>query len=134
MFTLSSKPDYALLLISQLLDKSEYIPLSQLVKNTKLPKRFIARIASDLVKNGILKSREGKIGGYKLMKQLNKINLFDFLKIFEPEFHLVKCQDPKYKCEFIDMCNHNTPLKIKLTGIISKELTNWTLKDVYEKK
>ena len=79
MFTISNKSDYGLILLSQLADKTEYISLKHLVESTNLPPRFIARIAAELVHHGVLISREGKVGGYKLVKSLNNISLYDYL-------------------------------------------------------
>lgn len=133
MFTINNKSDYALLMVSHLADRKEFVPLSVLVRETKLPQRFIARIASDLVKHDILESREGKVGGYKISKSLKEITLFEFFKIFEEDLRLVKCQLPGYECNFEVMCGHNNLFRGKLTGILVKELTKWTLQDIIKK-
>lgn len=130
MFAISNKVDYGLLIISKLSRADEYIPLSRIVEETRLPHRFTARIAADLVRHGILISREGKIGGYKLAKELKKITLLEFLKIFEQDIGITKCQDPQYKCSFEHLCSHHSFFRNKLTTIFTKELNNWTLKDL----
>ncbi|QQG44782.1 MAG: Rrf2 family transcriptional regulator [Candidatus Roizmanbacteria bacterium] len=130
MFTINNKSDYALLLVSHISSKKEFIPLSRLVVETKLPKRFIARIAADLARNGILESKEGKDGGYRLMKSLSKISLFDFLRVFEKDLRLVKCQISGYQCDFNRLCTHKNQLRQKIAGIFVNQLTNWTLQDL----
>lgn len=134
MFTINNKSDYALVLLGQLIKKEkDFVPLSKLVKKTQLPPRFVARIAADLVRHGILASKEGKIGGYKIVKKLSKVTLFEFLKVFEKDVYLVKCQNSKYHCDFKKVCNHNYSFSKKLTGIVTKELHRWTLGDfIYE--
>lgn len=133
MFTINNKSDYGLLILENLAQSTGYIPLSHLVEKTHLPQRFIARIAADLVRNGILESREGKIGGYKLAKRLDKVTLFDFLKIFEEDLHLVKCQMEQYVCNYKTICSHNAFFRKKLTTIVAKELNKWTLGDMIKK-
>ena len=133
MLTINNKSDYGLLIVEKLHKQKEYIPLSKIVDNTKLPARFIARIAADLVRCGILESREGKIGGYKLAKNPDKITLYEFLKVFEEDMQLTKCQNPDYNCDFQTICNHNNFFRQKLTTILVHELNNWTLMDVIKK-
>ncbi|MBI4004873.1 Rrf2 family transcriptional regulator [Candidatus Roizmanbacteria bacterium] len=129
MFTLTNKSDYGLIIISKLVRRPEYIPLSKIVSQTQLPQRFIARIAADLVRSGILISKEGKDGGYRLAKDLDDITLFDFLTVFEPDLHIVKCQQPKYHCNFEYSCNHHAFFTKKLKNIFMQELRTWTLGD-----
>lgn len=130
MLTINNRSDYGLLIISKLLNNTDYVSLSKLVHNTNLPQRFIARVAADLVRSGILASREGKVGGYRLAKNPKSVTLYEFLKIFEEDMRLTKCQRPDYHCDFEKMCSHNNFFRIKLTNILVKELNNWTLMDV----
>lgn len=130
MLTISNQSDYGIILISSLIGKKDYTPLSELLEKTKLPKRFLARIASVLSKNKIIKSREGKMGGYKLIGDLNKITLFDYLKIFEGNFHFSKCNDQSFDCQFKKICKHRNFLKDKLDQIICQQLKKITLKKI----
>jgi Rrf2 family protein len=130
MLTVNKKSDYGLLIISKLsVESDEYVPLSKLVDRTRLPRRFIARIAADLSKNGILASKEGKIGGYKLAKKLQEISLYDYLSIFDEGISTVKLNDVESKFDMTHMCAHNTFFNVKLTKILVRELSHWTLAD-----
>ncbi|MBI3620355.1 Rrf2 family transcriptional regulator [Candidatus Roizmanbacteria bacterium] len=132
MFTLNNKVDYGLLLVAELSKKNDYVPLSQLVEETQLPQRFIARIASDLVKHGVLASREGKIGGYKLAVDLKRVTLLDFIKMFERRLNLVKCEEHGYVCRFESSCVHKFFFRNKLNAILNTELKRWTLADLFK--
>jgi Rrf2 family protein len=130
MLTVNKKSDYGLLIISKLAaDTSEYVSLSKLVEKTRLPQRFIARIAADLAKNGILASKEGKVGGYKLVKKLDDVTLYDYLSIFDKGISMTKINHADTKFDMTHMCVHNTFFSIKLSKILIKELSNWTLAD-----
>ncbi|MEN9328259.1 MAG: hypothetical protein RI947_1067 [Candidatus Parcubacteria bacterium] len=133
MFAINNKTDYGLLLISQLRERTEYTSLSRLVQETKLPQRFIARIAAELVKAGILVSREGKVGGYKIVKDLHDISLMDYLEYFEDKLEMVKCTDEGYDCKFAGICQHGASFKTKLNSIVRTELSKWTLADFMNK-
>lgn len=130
MFTISNKSDYGLILLSHLVDKDEYISLKHLVESTNLPPRFIARIAAELVHHNILLSREGKIGGYKLAKSLEKISLYDYLSFFEDDFSVVKCEKDGYVCQFLGICGHNVFFRDIVSTILKKELKQWSLADI----
>ena len=122
MLNLSSQSEYGILFITSLIDKVEYVSLSELVHETKLPRRFLARIAAKLVKYGLVVSREGKTGGYKLTRKINHISLYDYLKIFESDLNLVKCSDPQYQCPWDKLCHHRNFLSNILSNIVIDEL------------
>lgn len=129
MFAMNNKSDYGLLLISRLKQRNEYTSLSRLVDETRLPPRFIARIAAELVKAGILASKEGKVGGYKIAKDLHEVSLSEYLGYFEDRVELVKCVDGHYECRFSPICRHGAFFKTKLNTIVQAELRKWTLAD-----
>lgn len=127
MLNITKQSDYGLLLISYLKDKKDYVPLSNLLKKTNLPKRFLARIAAELVQAKVLESREGKIGGYRLNKKTNKLTLYDYLKIFEGDLAITKCMNGDYKCQWDKFCQHKSALKHSLSDILSKDLKRYKL-------
>ncbi len=131
MLNITKQSDYGLLFISFLMGKDTYVPLSELIKETKLPPRFLARTAAELVKHGIVKSKEGKIGGYILSKKAKEMSLYDYLRIFEGELNLTKCSNPNYHCVWEYMCVHKSFLRHKLHDIVREELKNWKIKDLF---
>lgn len=131
MLTLNKQSDYALIIVSQLLGKDEFIPLSELVANTNLPKRFLARIAATLVNRKLLLSREGRVGGYKLAPQIMDISLFDFLHIFERQLNFLDCMTHNYKCKYEKVCKHRHAIRTKLNDIVLNELKKTKLMDLF---
>lgn len=134
MLTISNEADYALLLVTQLENTENLVPLSSLIEKTHLPKRFVARIASKMVKNGLLESKEGKVGGYKLADNWKQMSLYNFLSIFEKNIDLVKCQHEGYICAFEDVCLHKYSLRNTLTLLLRKTFATWTVGDVVKSK
>lgn len=131
MLKLSKKSDYGLLIISKLLHSDEYVSLSKLVEHTKLPLRFLARISAVLAHNGILMSREGRVGGYKLGKQFSFLSAYDFLSIFENNLYMTGCQDKSGKCSFEHICKHKDAVKCKLQEVILNDLKKVKLSDLF---
>lgn len=133
MLNITKQSDYALLFVSYLNGKrDQYISLSKLVRETHMPQRFLARIAAELVKQGIVESREGKVGGYKLTEKAQSTSLYDFLKIFEGELAFTKCTKPDFKCPWNYMCQHKSFLRHTLHQLVSHELKKWKLRDIFK--
>lgn len=131
MLKLSKKSDYGLLIISRLLGSDEYVSLSKLVENTKLPLRFLARISAELAHTGILISREGRIGGYKLGEKFPVLSVYDFLTVFEHNLNMTGCQDTSKKCAFEHICKHKDAMRCKLHEVILNDLKKVKLSDLF---
>lgn len=131
MLTITNQSDYGIIFVSYLIGKKGYVSLSQMVKETKLPGRFLARIAASLVKNKIVESREGKLGGYKLTNKIEKITLYDYLKIFEGDLAISKCMDKNYHCPWENQCQHKSFFQHSLYQVIALSLKQFKLKDLF---
>lgn len=131
MFTINSQSDYGLIIISSLLKKKDFVPLSELVQDTKLPKRFLARIGSQLANYRLLKSLEGRNGGYKLTDKVKKINLYEYLTIFESDVEICKCCEEDYDCQYKGLCQHGSFLQSKLNKIIIDQLKKIKLVEIF---
>lgn len=130
MLKISKQSDYGLILLSYLKDKKKYIPLSEIIKETNLPLRFLARIASTLKKYGVLESIEGKTGGYKITSKIKKITLYDYLKIFEKNLFLTKCSQDNYHCPYENICIHQDIFKNKLKNLIISDMKKYKLEKI----
>lgn len=131
MLTITNQSDYGILFISYLIGKDDYVPLSKIVEEIKLPSRFLARIAAQLAKNKIVVSREGKVGGYKLSDKINTLTLYEYLKIFEKDLILAKCADIKYQCPWEKLCHHKSFFQHSLHKVIVSALKQFKLKDLF---
>lgn len=132
MLTLSKQSDYALIILSQLRERSDFIPLSELIEHTNLPQRFLARIAARLVSEKLLISREGRVGGYKLAPVADKINLHDFLRIFEKRLDFLECLDgKKTKCKYEKVCKHRHGVREKLNNVVMAQLKRTRLMELF---
>jgi len=123
MLAITKQSDYGLILIAYIYKKDRLVKLSELIKETQLPKRFLARIAAELAKEGLLKSKEGKSGGYLISSDvIKKISLYDYLTIFENDVVVSSCVDDNYDCKFEKICNHKDFIKNRLNVVLTKEL------------
>lgn len=130
MFKISKQSDYALLILSYLKDKNNYVSISEIVKKLKLPNKFISKIALVLKNKKILESKEGISGGYKLTSLIKKLTIFDFLKIFEGDLKLTSCFDEKYHCPSEKFCHHKKFFKNKFNQKITEFLKSNKLSEI----
>lgn len=98
MFRLSQKADYGLILLSSLSRAKSRASIAQIAKKHKIPPKFLAQIAQELKKAGILTSKEGMLGGYALAKPKEEIKLLDVLTILDGEIMAGKCFEEDHEC------------------------------------
>ena len=132
MLTLNKQSDYGLIILHKLSEEKKLVPLSRLVEETRLPPRFLARIAAILVKKKLLISREGRIGGYILSPSITTLSLFDYLSIFEKNLTFLKCLTTKKKCKYDSVCCHRLNIKTKLNDIVLNQLKHITLLEIFK--
>jgi len=109
-------------MISFIYKRKRLVKLSELIEETKLPKRFLARIAAELTKKGLFVSKEGKTGGYIISSEVEKMTLYDYLKIFENDVVVCGCFDDSYQCKFESVCHHKSYIKKNLNAVLTNEL------------
>ena len=82
----SKKTDYAIILVDALKGtyfSHEFVSLSDIAKKEKISRMFLEKLAQELREHDILKSRKGKIGGYRLQKNPTALTLYEVISIFE---------------------------------------------------
>lgn len=109
MVVFSTKSDYAIIVLSELAKSNEYKSLGKLAKDRKLPYRYISRIAAELKSAGIIESKEGVTGGYRLAKKPENIYALDIVKVFEEGVGTTRCTLHGQTCPREETC----PLKTK---------------------
>ncbi|MCL4374454.1 Rrf2 family transcriptional regulator [Patescibacteria group bacterium] len=129
MFNISKQADYGLIIISYLLKEKKQLPLAALVKMTALPQRFLARVAALLVHGGLLVSKEGRDGGYRVSNKVNAISLYDYLLIFESEVNF--CSSGNSRCRYEKICSHKDFLRLHLNGLVARQLKQIKLHELF---
>lgn len=130
MFFISRQTDYALLTLALLKGEKNFVSVSELISKTQMPQKYLARITAELVNAGILASKEGRNGGYKLRADLKKVSLYSFLRIFEQDIELLGCGKRGGNCTYEKICTHRSFFRNKLYGAIIAKLKEWSLSDI----
>ena len=93
---ISKKVEYSIVFISYLShNKGKNITIAQVAKNLKLPYRFLGQIAINLKSGGIMGSKEGKSGGYQLVKGWERKSIYDLLEAMGENKAIVTCLGDK---------------------------------------
>ena len=77
----SKKCEYGLQAVLFMATQTEgrVCPAEEISKRLKIPKEFISKILQSLTESGIIESKKGKAGGFKLAKHPSKIKLIDIV-------------------------------------------------------
>lgn len=65
---------------------------------TDVPLRFALKILRKLVGGNLVKSYKGVYGGYRLIKPVSEISLYDVIEIVEGEYRFSRCLSEEYSC------------------------------------
>lgn len=132
MFNLSSKSDHGLLLLTLLSKKKagRFVPLTEIAEEANLPYAFISRIASQLSKKGILESREGSTGGYRLSKKPKKISVAEVIETLDGPWQPTKCDHEGQACDHQGICPMQNTWQKNLKTKMWQIMENYTIKDL----
>jgi Rrf2 family protein len=127
MLHVSTKGDYGLLFLSLLALEDKAVSVRWASKELKVPYKYLGRIALELKKAGLIKSREGRTGGYRLARPAEKISLKEILRVLEGETR-IRCQAGKY-CPAEENCRVGRLWRVVGSGV-DEVLERFTLADL----
>ena len=135
MIRLSRREDYAVILVSALIDAygKRLVPLSEVAKEYELSVLFLRNVAGELRDTEVIKAVEGKKGGYSLTKDPNDLTMGDVLRTFAKEDVLTCCSlegaaDHKRVCPQKDRCVAGNVWR-KLNKELMDKVYNLSLKE-----
>ena len=129
MWHLSKRSEYGLLFLVSLAQPSnhKYKSIRIISEEKDLPYRFLSQIASELKKAKLINSKEGKGGGYYLMKKPEDIKVTDIIAVLDEPIGLVDCQRHK-GCKKKDTCTLY-PVWKKIQGEVCDTLNKYSIND-----
>lgn len=96
---ISNKCKYAIRALQYLaihMDEDRAIMSSEIAEKNNIPKKFLEAILHELKNNQFLASKRGSSGGYKLIKDPNKITLTEVMRIIDGPIALLPCVSLNY--------------------------------------
>lgn len=133
---ISTRGRYALKIMLDLAQQKdgEFISLKEICERQGISVKYLESIVPALYKSGLIESRRGKSGGYRLAKKAENCDVFEIIRNVETEFYPVSCvAEGGNSCEKASECL-TLPMWVKLDEIIEEYLTGITLKDLLDRK
>jgi Rrf2 family protein len=90
---LSQKAKYALRALLMLAEQpdADMVMIADIAEREKVPRKFLEAILVDLRKRGLLDSRRGKYGGYRLAKPADAISFGEIIRIVDGPLAPLPC-------------------------------------------
>jgi Rrf2 family protein len=107
------KEDYAVVLMTVLAKENTkgFVSLQELGKKYKLPLPFLRQIARDLKRKKLIESKEGKNGGYRLLRRSSQISIHEIMEAVAGTMHLTRCTADITPCPLEPICPSRDPFK-----------------------
>lgn len=103
---LTRAAEYAIRCILYLAKKGKGIVVSRkdIANQAEIPQHFLAKIAQDLAKAGLIEIRQGAKGGFVLLKDPKEITLLEVVETMIGEIFLNDCVARPSSCNVLDAC------------------------------
>lgn len=98
--------DYGLRAIIYLSDQQpgKCSSIKEIAKHQGVPKKFLEKIIQDLVRRGLIHSKRGSAGGYRLARPAETISFCDVIEAIEGSIAVNACMDHALGCDQIPRC------------------------------
>jgi len=129
-FRFRKKTEYGMMMMTLLANagKGKLVSVREM-QELGLPRSFLVKIARDLIKAKMIVAKEGRGGGYSLVRDPDKINLKQVVEAIEGQVTTADCVlHVGKKCPLADKCPHKT-LMGKLTVELGLVLEKYRLSE-----
>lgn len=112
MIRLSKSTDYALMALADLalLPGDRTLSARRMAENHRLPPELAAKVLQGLRRSGIVETRRGIHGGYRLARPAGEISVTEVIESVEGPLALVECLLDEPECSLVSTCSVRTPL------------------------
>ncbi|HRZ87076.1 MAG TPA: Rrf2 family transcriptional regulator [bacterium] len=105
MKLLTKNTDYAVRALVKIAQRAgEPVPASLIAKEERIPYAYLRRLLNDLRDRKVLRSTEGKGGGFVLGRKPEEIFLTDVMEVFQGEVNLTECMFRQKICHNRSTC------------------------------
>lgn len=128
MIRLSRSTDYALMALSDLaaLPADETLSARRVAAGRGLPADLVAKILQGLRRAGLVSTRQGVLGGYRLTRPADEVPLLEVIEAVEGPLALVECGLDEHNCSLTSTCGVRTPLQ-RVHDLVTGTLSRLTL-------
>lgn len=134
MIKISKSVEYSILALKHIEDNEKFTTLSsrKISDDLKIPYDLLSKLLQKLVRKGIIKSQQGKYGGYNLLVAPEKLSILQIICALDENVQLTNCtfdNADKDDCARIEDCCIRSPFW-NLQNKINKMFESTTLKEL----
>ena len=115
MIRFSRMADYGVLLLGHFAQHDDTLTsTSEMAEAYHMPRSVVANLLKEFTRAGLLQSRRGQHGGYRLARPASEITLLDVLNVIDGPVHLIECavgEDMVSVCDYEDVCPSRSPMQ-----------------------
>lgn len=116
MIRFSRMADYGVLLLGHFARHADDLAsTSELAEACHMPRPVVANLLKEFCKAGLLESRRGQHGGYRLARPAEEISLLDILSVIDGPVQLIDCAvldlGAAGSCDYEDVCPSRSPMR-----------------------
>jgi Rrf2 family protein len=124
---LTRKADYSILIILEIASQEGWVSLREISQKTKIPLSFTRNILYSLSKGGLILSKEGIRGGYKIARPVNDISVKNVIEASGFNLAMTLCMHST--CDKSSFCRSRKILE-KVNNEIIDKLDQIKVKDL----
>ena len=114
MIRISKMADYGVLLLGHFAQLEQALTSSaELAETYHMPRAVVSNLLKEFGRAGLLESRRGLRGGYRLARPAAQITLLDVLNAIEGPVQLIECaaEPATTHCCYEDVCPSRSPMQ-----------------------
>ena len=81
-----------------------YVRVEEIVRTRQISEKYIAKLLGELVRGGLLTSRRGQEGGFRLVRQAAEVTLLEIIRVLEGPLAINKCLGVHPTCQWTETC------------------------------
>lgn len=130
--SLSKKADYvvkAAMALARAYDGDSYLKIREVTAEMAIPRSYTPQILDALVQKGLVESRAGKAGGYRLLRSPEQITVLQVIEAGEGSLKPERCALSDGPCRWESVC----PMHEVMSNAVNKfreEMSNQLLSDL----
>ena len=133
MALLKKNTDYAVRALLALASADgEYLSSRSVAQTQALPYQFLRSIVRELIRHGLVISREGAKGGLRLSRDPRKIRVVDVIGIFQGGIELSDCLFRDKLCANRSTCVLRKEI-VRIEGLVEREFGKLTIQGLLDK-
>ncbi len=131
MAIITRETDYAVRALARLAREGDWLAVSQIAEQEDVPEHFLRKIMQRLNEAGMVASRQGPFGGYRLAVPSEGITVLEILEAIQGPLVMNACFEDPDICDRVEFC----PVRKRLAELqieLNARLSELSLTSIFE--